>query len=428
MTRLLVPLPYDVSQLAHGRHLRVVNLLCALKKSCDITCLVPDASLYERAVSVLDGITIRDASQCDDGTAPELPVSGLAHRALRFFSHHPQLERAMQLEADDCDAALAFDLPALAPILAAKAAHPELFILFDAIDDPWLTWKGQSIRQRCTLTGLKTAAMLRVLRQRHLRMADLCMAVAPQDAASLSKALAREVAVVPNGIHLPPTTPNAPREPLVVFTGAMSFPPNIAAAQHFARRIWPRVLTNLTSSTRNIRPRLAIVGADPVPSVRALADREGVEVTGRVEDLHAWLRRARVAVAPMVSGSGMKNKILEACANGCPVVSTSHGVGGLPTGASAGILVADEPAEFALRVADLLTNGERAEQLGRAAAVMVAERYTWRAAADKLEAALNRTLGSRRRDGACDVPAEDAVATHADRESNRKEALIHAVS
>ena len=82
-----------------------------------------------------------------------------------------------------------------------------------------------------------------------------------------------------------------------------------------------------------------MVGAYPPEVVRRLADDPAVEVTGRVDDIAAYYRRAAVFVAPVLQGSGTRLKILEAMASGCPVVSTTIGAEGL--GATDGRELAD---------------------------------------------------------------------------------------
>jgi hypothetical protein len=180
-----------------------------------------------------------------------------------------------------------------------------------------------------------------------------------------------------------------PREPLVVFTGAMSFPPNEQAACFLVQSIWPYVRRMVPEA------RLELVGTNPGPRVRALANQPGVSVTGRVPDLGSCLRRARVAVAPMLSGTGIKNKVLEACANACPVVATSRAAAGIPTGPACGIIVADHPELFAAHTAHLLGDTHAATRLGRAGQDMVRVHFTWTAAADSLRQLLRESVPAR---------------------------------
>src|SRR6185369_17848392 len=110
---------------------------------------------------------------------------------------------------------------------------------------------------------------------------------------------------------------------VVLFVGFFRHEPNVEAVRYFCSDVLPRI--------RAVRPdvRFRIVGAYPPEVVRRLGEREGVEVTGGVEDIAPYYRRAAVFVAPVLQGSGTRLKILEAMASGCPVVSTTIGAEGL---------------------------------------------------------------------------------------------------
>jgi sugar transferase (PEP-CTERM/EpsH1 system associated) len=143
-----------------------------------------------------------------------------------------------------------------------------------------------------------------------------------------------------------PAAPGAAAE--VVFTGAMDYTPNVDAVLWFCEAVWPRV--------RALRPeaRLAIVGARPVPRVRALGALPGVVVTGTVPDVRPWFRAARVAVAPLRIARGVQSKVLEALAMGLPVVATPAALEGIRLAADTPCDPRSEPAEFAAAVCERL--------------------------------------------------------------------------
>jgi len=429
MIRVLVPLPFDISDPAHGRNLRVVHLLRALQGTCAVTCVSADGEKAADAECVLPGAVhlAADGEGIGNGAELSLQVEGkLRRRALSFFSHDRRLERAVSRLAGDHDGALGFDLASLSSLLAIKQSNPGIQAVYDAIDDPWLTWASQSFGVRFSVTGLKTAVALQVIRRRLLREMDTLTAVAPRDARTLGRVAGRSVHVIPNGIDVPEWKGRAHREPLVVFTGTMHFPPNEAAAIYFVRRIWPRIRKAARRWTPGQKLRFAIVGSRPTRAVQELARHEGVEVTGYVDDVGAWLRRASVAVVPMVSGSGMKNKVLEACAAACPVVTTPLGAAGLPVGEAHGILRAETPDAFASTVVELVEDAARRERMGRAGREMVAGRFTWHAAARELCSLFSQQGGDLRR--AMPETAACSSFAQAGMDSGTKEAFIHAVS
>jgi glycosyltransferase involved in cell wall biosynthesis len=390
--RLLVPLPFDISNQAHGRNLRIAHLLQALQTSCEILCLTPDECTAIAARDVMPGVTVQSANQASEpngepGVFRNEPY--LVRRSLSFLGCDANLARAIHRLAPSADVVAGFDMPSVAYLLAAviareSDARPR--IVCDLIDDPWLLRKSATRRYRWSPAGLKATAAMQVIRRRVLPRFDALVAVAPQDAASLAGVSGRPAAIVPNGAEIDAKAlGNWPREPLVVFTGSMSFPANVAAASFMAREVWPLVLASRccglgqpdAAATAPQVPTLAIVGADPTPAVQALAEMPNVVVTGRVPSIRDWLARAQAAVAPMLTGTGIKNKILEACAAGCPVVATSAAMGGLPSGEDAGIIVADAPEQIAAQVIRLLADGTTARRIGSAGQGMARTRFSW---------------------------------------------------
>jgi len=122
--------------------------------------------------------------------------------------------------------------------------------------------------------------------------------------------------------------------------------------------------------------------------VQDLAARAGVEVLGAVDDMAAVLRRAWVAVAPMRSGAGIKNKVLEAWAAGKPTVMTTLAVGGLHLVESERALVRDEPRQMAEVVSRLLLDGEERRRRGSVALEAVRAHHSWEGVAGTLSALL----------------------------------------
>jgi glycosyltransferase involved in cell wall biosynthesis len=385
--RVLVPLPFDISCQAHGRNLRVVNLLRELSGGCAVTLAACDARVATGAAGVLPGmevLTAPDVPHRNNARSATLHGPWWLRRAAEFFGYDPALHAWIDRLSADVNVVLGFDLvSALYLTQLGHHAARQVPTVCDLIDDPWLTFRSGRWDEQFSSVGVKTAIAVRALRKLLLPQIHVLTAVAPRDAELLSRTTGRDVRVVPNGVNCPAEPdPTGRREPLIVLTGAMSFPPNEQAARYLVRVIWPRVRRMVPTA------QLALVGADPTVRVRQLANEPNVTVTGRVQDLNTWLRRARAATAPLLSGTGLKNKILEACGQACPVVATSLAVGGIPAGEDNGILVADHPVAFAEHLVHLLVEPGYAEELGRAAALMVKEQFSWSGAAQAMSTVL----------------------------------------
>jgi glycosyltransferase involved in cell wall biosynthesis len=201
--------------------------------------------------------------------------------------------------------------------------------------------------------------------------------------------------VIPNGVDADAFTPGAPddREPgVVVFSGAMDYAPNEAAAAFLARRVMPAVWDRVPDA------RLRLVGRDPSPAVLSLAS-DRVVVTGRVDAMQPWLRSAAVYACPMVSGTGIKNKLLEALACGAPVVCTPLACRGLAATPGEHLVVADDAPGLAEAIVELLTDDAAAAHLGASGRLYVLQNHTWDEAAARYEALFEDARRSRMRSG-----------------------------
>jgi glycosyltransferase involved in cell wall biosynthesis len=438
--RLLVPLPFDISDMAHGRNLRIAHLLQAMQNECEVLCVTPDECTALAARRVMPGVTVQ-AADSPRGTETEERIIGtrsfMVRRSLSFLGYDAALADATRRLTVSADVVVGFDMPSVAYLLVASLARgtgSRPCVVCDLIDDPWLLRKSLPRGRRWSSAGLKTLVAMQVIRHRVLPRLDSLIAVAPQDAATLARASRRPTSVVPNGADVDPEAADRwPREPLVVFTGSMSFPANEAAACFMAREVWPLVLASHRcglGGSDGMRgesrlPTLAIVGANPTPAVEKLATLPRVVVTGRVPSIHEWLSRSQVAVAPMLSGTGIKNKILEACAAGCPVVATSKALGGLPRGQDVGIIAADGAERIAAEVFRLLDGASLARRTGSAGLEMVRTRFSWpRVAADFLRVLRGESLSPTDSTGSGVTRAADCTTQNAENE----EAVTHAAS
>jgi GT2 family glycosyltransferase len=194
------------------------------------------------------------------------------------------------------------------------------------------------------------------------------------------------------------------REPdTMLFLGGFRHLPNLEGISWFSREVLPLVLE------RRPAARLVLVGAEPPPR-HTLPDRgEAIEMRGFVQDVHEPLGRYAVFVCPILSGSGVRVKLLEAFAAGIPVVSTRLGAEGLAERDGEICALADDPRAFAARVITLLEDRAEARRLACAARDFVVARRDMRALTSELERRY-RTLVRRKRAGSTPAAKEVAAA------------------
>lgn len=156
------------------------------------------------------------------------------------------------------------------------------------------------------------------------------------------------------------------REPdSLLFVGSFRHAPNLEGLRWFLRDVFPRIRAQRPST------RLVVVGSHTPPPELLSLDWQGVELKGVVPDVRAELARHAVFVCPVLTGSGVRVKLLEAFASGIPVVSTRLGAEGLATEDGYLCALADDPVSFASKTIELLAQPDRARLMARRARAYV---------------------------------------------------------
>lgn len=188
------------------------------------------------------------------------------------------------------------------------------------------------------------------------------------DAERLDPAIALPVHVIPNGIpnpeRLPGSLPAATRAemtPSLLFAGHLGYKPNVLAAERLVSDILPLVHKALPAAT------VTLAGRQTSTRVRKLAQHMGVTVLTDPPDMAPILAGADIAVVPLTLGGGTRLKILEAMANGLPVVATSLAVEGLGLQPDVHYLTAETDTAFAVAIDTMVRDRERRERMRAAA-------------------------------------------------------------
>lgn len=159
--------------------------------------------------------------------------------------------------------------------------------------------------------------------------------------------------------------------PMILFTGQMDYQPNVQAVQSFSAQVMPEILARVPDA------RFAIVGRAPADKVKQLNGKNGTMVIGAVDDIRSWIMAADVVVAPLRIARGIQNKVLEAMAMAKPVVASGCAAEGIEAINDEHFLIAVSVDEEARLVCELLTDPERARQLGEQAKQLIHAQYSW---------------------------------------------------
>lgn len=267
-------------------------------------------------------------------------------------------------------------------------------VLFDMVDDPFLEFdrrrlvSSESFVERMRLWRNQFGQ--KNLERRTLEGIRFTSFVSNEDCESFNRRHpAHRTLFVPNGVDVDYFKPPSDQKqsaaldpPKVVFTGHMSNPNNETAAKYLVQDIAPLIWQRMPQT------QVQIVGSEPSAAVRALAS-ERVTVTGRVEDMRPYLWNAGVVLLSMRSGTGIKNKLLEAWAASSPVVATPLACQGVPVVDGENLLLGNTPQELAEATCGLLADPARRQTLADKGRETVVRELTWDAAARRLRQGLD---------------------------------------
>ncbi len=210
---------------------------------------------------------------------------------------------------------------------------------------------------------------------------DKVIAVSDNDAEIFNKEYgAKNVVSIPTGVDIDFYTPGTSSEVVrneVVFCGSMDWLPNEDGIRYFLSDI-ARYLNDVVEDWR-----LVVVGRNPSESLRNEAEKLGnIKLTGWVDDVRPYLRKAAVCIVPLRIGGGTRMKIYEAMAMSKAVVSTTIGAEGLEVTDGINIRLVDDPKQFAQATAELIVDENKRDAIGNAARNLVVENFGWRAVAE----------------------------------------------
>ncbi len=241
----------------------------------------------------------------------------------------------------------------------------------------------------------RQAKMLAAYEAEAINSTEMSVTITGVDRARILEAYGCKVPVnvIPSGINAPKEPPVCRTEHCLVFSGRIEWAPNAEGIEWFVKEVFPRLGKDFPGL------KLYIVGGTPPKKIRELGG-EKIKVTGFVESVAEYIDLAEVYIVPLLSGSGMRLKILEAMSRGKAIVSTSKGAEGISCRSGRDIMIADGPEAFAEAVRNLLSDRARNGRMGREACRTVKENYSWESVADMFLSSYSQMLSGARKTGA----------------------------
>lgn len=287
-------------------------------------------------------------------------------RGIEVF-HHPWTFEELAREREGLYDLVILSRPTVGEAFytSARSAFPAATLIYDTVD-------LHHIREqrRYVLTGREPDAVLRKTRRTELRMmrnSDVVATVSEEESHQvLSQVPYARTVVLPNVHEIPQgQRPGFAQRSGMIFIGGFDHDPNVDAVLWFVRDVLPLIAEHWPS-------HLTIVGSNPPSEISDLSS-DRVTVTGYVEDVAMFFRRALVSIAPLRYGAGVKGKVGQAMSFGVPVVLTRVGSEGMGIVDGQHALVHDDAEGFAAAVVRLANDSALWTRMSVAGATLIAE-------------------------------------------------------
>lgn len=243
-------------------------------------------------------------------------------------------------------------------------------------------YKSQSNVVKKFLLGIQHSKLYRY-ESNTTKLFERCIMITPVDEARIKfMNPAVKTAVIPAGVDtvsLQPKEDHLTINGRIIQVGSMEWLPNIQGMHWFLKYVYPLVKRKVKES------ELWIVGKINPKDKKIFSQYDDVRVTGFVDDIDKIMENSQVYIVPLLTGGGMRIKILEAMAYGKAIVSTSVGAEGIEVENGRDILIEDDPYKFAEAIVKLITNSAERKKLGFNARNLVEKKYSWPAIAKKFE-------------------------------------------
>lgn len=208
--------------------------------------------------------------------------------------------------------------------------------------------------------------------------------ISQQDQQLIHHPKRQSIAIIPNGVDTTFFAPQHTEKQFdVVFTGNMSYPPNIDTAELLVHEVMPVVWKTYPNAT------LLIAGASPHPRVSALEKKELVTVSGWLDDIRSAYSQGKIFAAPLRIGTGLQNKLLEAMSMELPCITTALANNALGAQPNREILVEESTEAMGRQIVHLLHAPDEAAQLAKYGREFVIQNFAWITSVEKLTNLMN---------------------------------------
>jgi O-antigen biosynthesis protein len=250
-----------------------------------------------------------------------------------------------------------------------RRVNPNVRIIFDMVDTHFVRLRREYEIAR-TKSLPAEAERYRKLERKLAQSSDLVWCASVEDKQAMEhEAPESKIEVVPTIHELRDFEKSFDERHDLLFIGNLAHRPNEDAVLFFLREVYPLVRNSLANIGLDI---IGDFGSDAIKAY----DSENVRVRGYVPDVEPYLRNARVFVAPLRFGAGIKGKVGEAMAHGLPVVTTSIGAEGFGLTHGLDVMIGDDPASFAEAIQQLYSEKELWQRVADSSRLRIEKHFT----------------------------------------------------
>ncbi len=225
-----------------------------------------------------------------------------------------------------------------------------------------LIWERKALHEKSPLKRSYLTNMAKRLKRYELEVAqrsDALIPISEWDASYFREhGLQKPSLTIPAGLNLENYhQTELPDGPSIFFIGALDWLPNQEGLSWFLNNVFDRLLSELPVL------RFHVAGRNAPAHFERKLKHPNISYHGEVEDALSFIQSYRVMVVPLLTGSGIRVKILEGMALGRPVVTTTMGIEGIPAINRKNVVVVDDPNLFGSQLIKLLADPQEQERM-----------------------------------------------------------------
>ncbi len=298
-------------------------------------------------------------------------LCGESYHVKRFISNDFSAKLKSILQEEEFDL-VHVESVFLTPYLPLIRKYSKAPVFLRAHNVEHLIWKrvAQSERNPFKRSYLKHLSLtLRAYECEHINDFDGVIPITDKDAEILRQMGCRKpIVAIPFGVQ-PADVDNVEVEPDSLYhLGSMDWMPNLEGVRWFLDKVWPLVHERMPQLTFYLAGR-------KMPEELLNLSLEGVRVVGEVPDAMAFMASKQINVVPLLSGSGIRVKIIEAMSAGKVVITTSIGAEGINFTNGKDLLIADTPQQFVDQLQRCEENPQFCREVGQNALGLIQQQY-----------------------------------------------------